>query len=96
MSRLYLIAALVLILVLLFTGFVLAQQGEKVGGRIIVCMIQLEHADAEYLATVLKPFLSPEGRIVSYKRQHPDHQGQGVCGQHAGRNYQGQALHPDR
>jgi len=27
-------------------------------------MIQLEHADAEYLASVLKPFLSPQGSIV--------------------------------
>ena len=27
-------------------------------------MIQLEHADAEYLASVLKPFLSPKGSIV--------------------------------
>ncbi len=58
---------LILLLVLLFTGFALAQQAKKVGGRIIVCMIQLEHADAEYLATVLKPFLSPEGSIVPYK-----------------------------
>ena len=48
-------------------GFALAQQGEKVGGFIIVCMIQLEHADAEYLATVLKPFLSPQGSILPYK-----------------------------
>ena len=37
------------------------------GGRIIVCMIQLEHADAEHLASVLEPFLSPEGSIVPYK-----------------------------
>ena len=27
-------------------------------------MIQLEHADAEYLTSVLKPFLSPQGSIV--------------------------------
>jgi len=27
-------------------------------------MIQLEHADAEYLASVLKPFLSSQGSIV--------------------------------
>ncbi|OEU60775.1 MAG: hypothetical protein BBJ57_01380 [Desulfobacterales bacterium PC51MH44] len=67
MRRPYPIAALVLILVLLFTGFALAQQGKKVGGRIIVCMIQIEHADAEYLASVLEPFLSPEGSIVPYK-----------------------------
>jgi type II secretory pathway component GspD/PulD (secretin) len=67
MWRLYLIAALVLTLVLLCAGFSFAQQPKKVGGRIIVCMIQLEHADAEYIATVLKPFLSPEGSIVPYK-----------------------------
>jgi type II secretory pathway component GspD/PulD (secretin) len=67
MRRPYLIAALVLTLVLLCAGFALAQQGKKVGGHIIVCMIQLEHADAEYLASVLKPFLSPEGSIVPYK-----------------------------
>jgi type II secretory pathway component GspD/PulD (secretin) len=30
-------------------------------------MIQLEHADAEYLASILKPFLSPEGRLTSYE-----------------------------
>jgi type II secretory pathway component GspD/PulD (secretin) len=67
MRQPYPIAALVLILVLLFTGFTLAQQAKKVGGHIIVCMIQLEHADAEYLASVLEPFLSPEGSIVPYK-----------------------------
>jgi len=32
-----------------------------------LCLIQLEHADAEYLATVLEPFLSPEGSIVPYQ-----------------------------
>ena len=62
-GRLYLI----LILALLCAGFSFAQQGKKVGGRFIVCLIQLEHADAEYLASVLKPFLSPEGSIVPYK-----------------------------
>ena len=59
-GRLYLI----LILVLLCAGLSFAQQGKKVGGRIIVCLIQLEHADAKYLSSVLKPFLSPEGSIV--------------------------------
>jgi type II secretory pathway component GspD/PulD (secretin) len=67
MRRPYLIASLVLIFLLLLTGFSFAQQAKKVGGRIIVCMIQLEHADAEHLASVLEPFLSPEGSIVPYK-----------------------------
>jgi general secretion pathway protein D len=34
--------------------------------RVVVCMIRLEHADAENLASVLKPFLSPQGSIVAY------------------------------
>ena len=68
MRRPYLIiAALVLALVLLCVGFSIAQQAKKAGGRIIVCMIQLEHADPEQLAAVMRPFLSPEGSIVPYK-----------------------------
>ena len=56
---------LVLLLVLLTPGFPLAQgKATTSGERVIVCMIQLEHADAEHLASVLKPFLSPQGSIV--------------------------------
>ncbi len=56
---------LILLLVLLAPGFSLAQEKTTSSGeRVIVCMIQLEHADAEYLASVLKPFLSPQGSIV--------------------------------
>ncbi len=59
---------LILLLVLLAPGFSRAQEKTtSPGGHIIVCMIQLEHADAEYLASVLKPFLSTEGSIVPYK-----------------------------
>ena len=59
---------LILLLVLLAPGFSRAQEKTtSPGGRIIVCMIQLEHADAEYLASVLEPFLSPEGSIIPYK-----------------------------
>jgi type II secretory pathway component GspD/PulD (secretin) len=32
----------------------------------VVCMIQLEHADAEHLASVLRPFLSPDGSLSPY------------------------------
>ena len=32
----------------------------------VVCMIRLEHADAEQLASVLKPFLSPQGSLSAY------------------------------
>ena len=43
-----------------------AQQRRPRGDRVIVQIIQLEHADAEHLASILKPFLSPEGRITAY------------------------------
>ena len=62
-----LVFTLVQVLLLVFTETAMAEVGETTGGRIVVCMIQLEHADAEYLASVLKPFLSPEGSLTPYK-----------------------------
>jgi len=57
---------LILLLVLLTSGYSPAQEKTTSSGEcVIVCMIQLEHADAEYLASVLIPFLSPKGSIVS-------------------------------
>jgi type II secretory pathway component GspD/PulD (secretin) len=44
----------------------MAQKAKPVGGRMVVCIVKLEHADAEYLASVLKPFLSPEGSLTPY------------------------------
>ena len=34
--------------------------------RVIICMVPLEHADAEQLADTLAPFLSPQGKISAY------------------------------
>ena len=34
--------------------------------RGILCMVSIEHADAEQLADVLTPFLSPQGKIGAY------------------------------
>ena len=34
--------------------------------RMIVCLLTLEHADAEQLVTVLSPLLSPNGTITAY------------------------------
>ena len=34
--------------------------------RVIICMVPLEHADAEKLADTLAPFLSPQGNIGAY------------------------------
>ena len=67
MRRAYLIFVLVLILVPILSDLSMAQKVKTPGGRIVVCVIQLEHADAEYLASVLKPFLSPEGSLTPYK-----------------------------
>jgi type II secretory pathway component GspD/PulD (secretin) len=59
---------LILLLVLPAPGFSQAQEKTTSSGeRVIVCTIQIEHADAEYLASVLEPFLSPEGSIVPYR-----------------------------
>ena len=55
-----------LLLILFLNGFCLAQGQKPTGDRIVMCLIQLEHADAEELAAVLEPFLSPEGSIVPY------------------------------
>ena len=58
----------ILLMMLLIPGFSQAQEkNTSHGGRFIVCMIQLDHADAEYLASVVKPFLSPEGSIAPDK-----------------------------
>ncbi|MGW8187196.1 MAG: secretin N-terminal domain-containing protein [Desulfobacterales bacterium] len=34
--------------------------------RMIVCLLTLEHANAEQLVTVLSPLLSPNGTITAY------------------------------
>ena len=61
----------ILVLLFIFTTVhpapAIAQREMPPGGRIVVCMIQLEHADAEHLASVLKPFLSSEGSLTAYQ-----------------------------
>lgn len=58
---------LILHLVLLSPGLSLARDTTAhFGDRVIVCMIHLEHAEAEHLASALAPFLSPEGTITSH------------------------------
>jgi hypothetical protein len=66
MRRPYLILVLLVIIVIVLPGASAAQRGKGPAGRIVVCMIQLEHADAEHLAAVLKPFLSPDGSLSPY------------------------------
>jgi type II secretory pathway component GspD/PulD (secretin) len=57
---------MILALTSVLHGLSIAQKAKPVGGRMVVCVVQLEYADAEYLASILKPFLSPEGSIVPY------------------------------
>jgi type II secretory pathway component GspD/PulD (secretin) len=59
--------AVALCLILFSSGFSLAQRQKHAGERIVMCMIQLEYADAEELAAALEPFLSPEGTIAPYR-----------------------------
>jgi len=66
MRRVYLIFVLLLIFAAVLPGASVAQRGKTPPGRMVVCMIQLEHADAEHLASVLKPFLSPDGSLTPY------------------------------
>ena len=66
MSRPFYIIFIILTLTYVLDGLSIAQKAKPVGGRMVVCVVQLEHADAEYLASILTPFLSPEGRIVPY------------------------------
>ena len=66
MRRAYLIFLLLLIVVGVLPGACLAQRVKTQPGRMVVCMIQLEHADAEHLASVLRPFLSPDGSLSPY------------------------------
>ena len=66
MRHAYLIFFLLLIVLAVLPDASAAQRKKTPTGRLVVCMIQLEHADAEYLASVLKPFLSPDGSLTPY------------------------------
>ena len=59
---------LVLILLLMLAGsfYSHAQEPGASGDPIIMRIIELDHAEAEHLVSVLEPFLSPQGRIMAY------------------------------
>ena len=60
--------AILLLIIAAFLPDTSGAQREKTSkGRIVMCMIQLEHADAEYFSSILKPFLSPDGSLTPYK-----------------------------
>jgi type II secretory pathway component GspD/PulD (secretin) len=55
-----------ILLLLIFLSMANAGQLYSYQERVIICMLPLEHADAERLADVLAPFLSPQGKITAY------------------------------
>jgi type II secretory pathway component GspD/PulD (secretin) len=55
-----------ILLLLIFLSMANAGQLYSYQERVIICMLPLEHADAEQLTDVLAPFLSPQGKIATY------------------------------
>ena len=55
-----------ILLLLIFLSMANAGQLYSYQERVIICMLPLEHADAEQLVDVLAPFLSPQGKIATY------------------------------
>ena len=60
--------ALVVLAFLLLASFssCYAEAGERLGSQLVIKVVRLDYAEAEDLASVLAPFLSPAGRIVAY------------------------------
>ena len=56
----------VLLFLLALFGTPGGQSAAAQESRMIVCLLTLEHADAEQLVTVLTPLLSPNGTIAAY------------------------------
>ncbi len=55
-----------ILLLLIFSSMANSGQLYSYQERVIICMVPLEHADAEQLADTLTPFLSPQGKISAY------------------------------
>lgn len=55
-----------ILILLIFSSIANAGQLYSYKERVIFCMVQLEHANAEQLSDVLVPFLSPQGKITAY------------------------------
>lgn len=43
-----------------------AQKRRPPSNRVVIQIIELDYADAQHLASVIAPLLSPEGRVVAY------------------------------
>jgi len=60
--------SLIILLTLTFNHPAYAQKQRSPRDKVIIQVIQLDYADADNLAKVLAPLLSPEGRIVAISR----------------------------
>ena len=61
-----LITVTTIFLMLFVASHAQAQKARTHRDRVVIQVIQIDYADAEHLATVLAPLLSPTGRIVAY------------------------------
>jgi len=59
--------ALVLLIPLIHLHPSYAQEAKPFRDPIVIRVIHLDYADAEYLASVLAPLLSKDGRVVAYR-----------------------------
>ncbi|NVM26924.1 MAG: hypothetical protein HWN70_13540 [Desulfobacterales bacterium] len=59
--------ALVLLIPLIHLYPSYAQEAKPFRDPIVIRVIHLDYADAEYLASVLAPLLSMDGRVVAYR-----------------------------
>lgn len=60
------VASIVLFFILICSNYSYSQLPAPRNEPIVIKMVQLEHADAEELAEVLRPFLSKDGTITAY------------------------------
>src|SRR5210317_265787 len=62
------VSALIAKILILLTFLSMANTGQLYSyqERVIICIVPLEHADAEKLADTLAPFLSSQGKISAY------------------------------
>ena len=51
---------------LILTNSSYCQESRPLRDPIVIKVIHLDYADAEYLASILSPFLSKEGRVFAY------------------------------
>ena len=55
-----------ILILLILSSMANASQLYSYQERVIICMVALDHTDAEQLANTLAPFLSPQGKISAY------------------------------